>query len=209
MDYFQIGLGFLCLLVGYLFGSFLFAVILVKLFKGKDIRKMGDKNPGGRNTLESVGFGWGVSAGILDMMKVLGPILLARFVFHLDDAFLFVIALGGIIGHLHPLYFHFKGGRGAAVFIGTCLIFIPWEILGSAGFIFLIYLISKFLLKKPFPISASLIITATIFASLFLDHPGIVKIGLISLLAALTLFNAQNRTKFLMILKKMTGKFKR
>lgn len=197
MEYSEIALISFSLISGYLLGSVLFGWIIAKLLTGKDIREMGDKNPGGRNIIRQVGFLPGAGAGILDILKVLGPLLIAAHFFHLANLFLFLIAFGAMMGHLYPLYFNFRGGRGASVIIGSCLFFVPYLLIIVAATIFLISLLTKFLAKylvslKSFSISVTLVIIVTVFVTLFLNYPGMVKLEIV-FLASIALLNKATR----------------
>ena len=121
----------LCLLSGYLIGSILFSYIFTKIATGKDIRTVGNYNAGAANTYKHAGLVWGVLAGILDGLKAFIPILIGSHWLHLSTVSLGLIGIGAIIGHCSPLYFRFKGGRGAATLMGIYLFFIPTELLVS------------------------------------------------------------------------------
>lgn len=184
----------LAFITGYLMGSILFAKILVKLIAKKDIESIGDKNPGAKNTMLNVGLGIGTLAGMLDILKTLGPMLIAFYAFRMDYVFVFLIAIGSLLGHLYPLYFGFRGGRGAASIIGFLIFFIPYAILGAAVIVALIYLI-KFLLKEKFLISVTRMLMTTILVSVFLPHPVTVKV-MILIIAGVALINRNNSASF-------------
>jgi acyl-phosphate glycerol 3-phosphate acyltransferase len=195
--YTEIGLGILFLVTGYLLGSILFAWVVTKLITGKDIRTIGNGNPGGRNVLENIGFGWGVLAGVLDILKVLGPLLIAYYIFHLETIFLFSIAVGTLLGHLYPLYFNFKGGKGAAVLIGSYLLFIPPVIAGAGIAVSLVSFFTKWASKfvswiKPIRLSATRVVIVATIAALCLNYPGSIKLG-IPFLSLLTFLEKETR----------------
>jgi len=121
----------LCLVIGYLFGSVMFAPIITRLILHKDIRELGNKNPGAANTFKNVGPAWGILTGVLDAAKAYVPILAAHHFFGLDTISLGLIGLGAIFGHGFPLYFGFKGGRSAGTIMGVFTFFIPYELLIS------------------------------------------------------------------------------
>lgn len=186
----NIVLWLIALTVGYLLGSILFAKILVKAFVKKDIAAIGDKNPGAKNTMLNVGLGIGALIAALDTLKTLGPMLIAFYVFKMDQAFVFFIAIGTVAGHLYPLYFGFRGGRGAATMIGSFLFFIPYEIIAAALIVALLYLL-KYFQKEKFLISVTKMLMATVLISFFMPHPGMVKI-MILVIAAVVLSNKNN-----------------
>lgn len=165
----------ICLIVGYLTGSILFAYVITKLVKGEDIRKLGNNNPGTANTYKSTGKFWGILTGILDSSKAFIPMLLAKYFFpDLSTISLGLIGIGAIIGHGYPLFFNFKGGRAAGTLLGIYLFFIPYELL--AAFI-IIPLIVFTLIKKyqSFWIPLGMI-TFSAITCLFFNHPLDVKI---------------------------------
>lgn len=164
----------ICLLTGYLAGSILFAHLITKLIKGKDIRDIGNKNPGAQNIYLYLNKYWGVLTGLLDALKAFIPILIADHFFNLSTFSLGLIGIGAMIGHVYPLFFNFKGGRGGATIMGIYLFFIPYELLVS----FIITPLLVFILFKkdrgvwiPFGL---LIISASI--SMFFNHSTDVKI---------------------------------
>ncbi|MCF7831958.1 MAG: glycerol-3-phosphate acyltransferase [Candidatus Marinimicrobia bacterium] len=122
---------FLCLLCGYLIGSILFAEIVVKIAKGRDIRKMGNTNPGAQNIYLHISKVMGALTGLLDAFKSLIPMIIADTYFDLPDFALGLIGIGALYGHIYPLYFRFNGGKGAAVIMGIFLFFARWELLAA------------------------------------------------------------------------------
>tara|TARA_R110002167_G_scaffold212050_2_gene416654 strand:+ start:577 stop:1176 length:600 start_codon:yes stop_codon:yes gene_type:complete len=106
------------LLIGYLFGSFNSAILVCKLFKLPSPRSIGSGNPGATNVLR---LGGKIPAFLTlagDLLKGLIPVLLAHL---LDYSSLVValVALAAIIGHIYPIFFGFKGGKGVATLIGV------------------------------------------------------------------------------------------
>ncbi len=133
-----------CLGVGYLAGSILFAEILIKILKGRDIRNMGNTNPGAQNIYLHVSKILGALTGLLDAFKSLIPMIIASYYFDLSDFALGLIGIGALYGHIYPLYFRFKGGKGAAVIMGIFLFFTRWELLiAFIGVPILVYIIFK------------------------------------------------------------------
>ena len=121
----------LCLSAGYLVGSILFAQIFTGLLKGRDIREMGNKNPGAQNLYLHVSKFLGVLAGTLDAFKAFIPMIIVDRYLDVSDFSLGLLGIGAIYGHIYPLYFRFFGGRGAAVITGLFLFFIKWELLAA------------------------------------------------------------------------------
>ena len=127
----------LCIAAGYLMGSVLFAYIITKLATGKDIRTIGNKNPGASNTMRNVSPAAGIAVSVLDMLKAIVPLALSRlFIFKSDTVFdwiaLFLIGIAVVVGHCRPFWMGFKkGGGGMASTIGVWVFFVPFEFLIS------------------------------------------------------------------------------
>lgn len=168
----------ICLLSGYLIGSILFAQILIKLTQGRDIRKMGNTNPGAQNIFLHVSKILGVFAGLLDAFKSLIPMIIADHYFDLPDFALGLIGIGALYGHIYPLYFKFQGGKGAAVIMGIFLFFARWELLIAFVVVpILVYIIFKKNQSVWLPF-AVLMSTATF--SMFANHSPEIKIIIIA-----------------------------
>ena len=104
----------------YLIGSISCAIILSKLFGLNDPRQVGSGNPGATNVLRSGNKTAAAMTLIGDMLKGLIPVLVARF-FTDDTIILACTALGAFLGHLYPIYYRFKGGKGVATLFGVFL----------------------------------------------------------------------------------------
>ncbi|MCI6640225.1 MAG: glycerol-3-phosphate 1-O-acyltransferase PlsY [Pygmaiobacter massiliensis] len=123
----------LCALVSYLLGSVDFGIVVSRLIYHQDIRKFGSGNAGMTNILRT--FGKKAAALTLagDFLKGTTSVLLARFAFaqlcSLPPVYLaYTAAIGAMLGHLFPVYFGFKGGKGVAVSAGCILALSPWVI---------------------------------------------------------------------------------
>lgn len=108
-------------LIAYLFGSINAAIIISKIMKLPPPSTIGSGNPGATNMLRSGGKKAGALTLLLDLLKGLIIVLIARFAFHLITPVLSLIGLFAIIGHIFPLFFKFKGGKGVATLIGALL----------------------------------------------------------------------------------------
>ena len=111
-----------CLVIGYIFGTFQTAVLYGKL-KGVDIRKMGSGNAGTTNTLRVLGTKAGAIVLLGDMIKCIIAVVLVTLLFgksHSDMIYLLKIyaALGCVLGHDFPVMLKFKGGKGIACTAG-------------------------------------------------------------------------------------------
>ena len=106
--------------VAYLVGSICSAVIVCRLFDLPDPRTKGSRNPGATNVLRIAGKQYAVMVLVADMLKGLLPVLLARM---LDAGPLTIgfTCLAAVLGHVYPIFFGFKGGKGVATAIGAFL----------------------------------------------------------------------------------------
>ena len=162
--------------IGYLSGSILFAWVVTKIVTGKDIRKIGDGNAGANNVLLNVGHKYGVTSGILDLLKVIIPMLFG-ILLGLDDISIILIAIGGVIGHLYPIYFKFKGGRGATCTLASYVVLLPIEMLISTITTLTLLLTIKRLKSKALFLVSPLIILLALGLSFLFSHSMAVRIG--------------------------------
>ena len=126
----------LAMAIGYLSGAVNYAIIITRVVAGKDIRTMGNLNPGTSNVLRTVGKGWGILVGFLDGVKGLLPVLLAKLFLYpantpRDLGFLYLIGIAAVLGHCRPVFYKFKGGGGIGTMQGVSLFFLPFEFLFS------------------------------------------------------------------------------
>jgi len=103
---------------GYLFGSISSAILVSKLFRLEDPRNVGSGNPGATNVLRS---GNKLAAALTllgDVLKGTIPVLLAAH-YSGSIAIVALVSIAAFMGHLFPLFFGFKGGKGVATAIGV------------------------------------------------------------------------------------------
>ena len=104
----------------YLLGSISSAILIARLLGLPDPRGQGSGNPGATNMLR---IGGKKAAGFTlagDMLKGLIPVLIGH-AFNLPLNALVLIGFAAFIGHLYPLFFQFKGGKGVATYLGMAL----------------------------------------------------------------------------------------
>jgi glycerol-3-phosphate acyltransferase PlsY len=107
-------------LVAYLLGSISTAIITCKLMGLKDPRSVGSNNPGATNVLRHGGKKAAIITLLGDMMKGLIPVLVVSRIDPAAEA-VAITGLAAFLGHLYPLYYRFKGGKGVATFYGVLL----------------------------------------------------------------------------------------
>ena len=110
----------LVVVISYMCGNISFARIISKK-KNDDITKMGSGNPGSTNILRNYGFKFGVLNLALDMLKGFVPSLVAYFVFGKSYVMLYIAGISSMLGHIYPVLFKFKGGKGIATMLGLFL----------------------------------------------------------------------------------------
>jgi glycerol-3-phosphate acyltransferase PlsY len=118
-----------CALAGYLIGSISFAVVVSRLFGLADPRTFGSKNPGATNVLRSGNKVAALITLLADALKGTLAVWLAQVFgarYGIDDAGLALTGLAALVGHLYPVFFGFKGGKGVATFFGVLAILNVW-----------------------------------------------------------------------------------
>jgi len=118
--------------VAYLLGSVAFAVLLVRLSTGKDIRTEGSGNAGATNVLRAHGRGLGLAVAALDIAKGALGVILVRLA-TADPRYAAAAAFAAVLGHVFPLYYGFRGGKGVATAVGAFLVLTPWATLVCVG----------------------------------------------------------------------------
>ncbi len=103
---------FVCALIGYLIGSVNFSIIISRLFYKDDIRDHGSGNAGSTNMLRTHGTVSGLLTFAGDLGKTAIAVIAGAFIYNLIGAY--VAGFFCILGHVFPLYFKFKGGKGVA-----------------------------------------------------------------------------------------------
>ncbi|RVU70381.1 MULTISPECIES: glycerol-3-phosphate acyltransferase [Lactobacillus] len=105
---------FLAIVIGYIFGNFLFAMIVGRLALKADPTKVGSGNPGTANMGAVFGKKWGILTCIGDLLKTAIALLIVHFTLP-GEINLVYAGLGLILGHCFPIWHHFAGGKGVAV----------------------------------------------------------------------------------------------
>ncbi len=129
----------------YLVGSLSFAVIISRLMGLSDPRSYGSGNPGATNVLRSGHKPAALLTLVFDALKGYVPVLLALIYgprFGLGEATVAMVGLAAFVGHLWPVFFRFKGGKGVATAAGVLFAFNPW--LGVATLLTFVILVAFF-----------------------------------------------------------------
>ena len=120
---------FIAVLAAYLVGSLSFGVIVSHVMGLKDPRSYGSGNPGATNVLRSGNKAAAALTLLLDALKGYLPVLLAQrygALFGIGAGTVAMIALAAFLGHLWPVFFRFRGGKGVATAAGVLLGLNPW-----------------------------------------------------------------------------------
>lgn len=116
--------------VSYLIGNFSSARFISKLAHG-DVTKSGSGNPGTLNMWRTFGFWPGLITFLMDFIKGLVPTLIAHFVFKNiqgcnSEIAIYIAGFSVVLGHIFPIAYKFKGGKGIATSIGVFLVANWW-----------------------------------------------------------------------------------
>ncbi len=125
----------LTILVAYLIGSLSFAVIMSKVYGLPDPRSYGSGNPGATNVMRSGRKAAAVLTLIGDALKGVLAVMLAKWAtneYFLPDYVPALAALAALLGHMWPVFFRFKGGKGVATALGVLLALNLWMGLACA-----------------------------------------------------------------------------
>lgn len=140
--------------LSYLLGSFNSSILVVRLLKHQDIREFGSHNAGLTNTLRCFGKGCAALTLVGDLAKGVVAVLLSKGICELlgtgltaqnDVHFIgYIAGIFAILGHVFPIYYHFKGGKGVLVGVSVFL-GIDWKVFLCLIVIFAVVLaISKY-----------------------------------------------------------------
>ena len=119
-------MSFLFIILSYLIGSINFAYLIAGS-KNLDISSSGSGNPGTSNILRTLGKKYAVLVLLGDVLKGIIPILLF-------DQNLIIYGVAAVIGHIYPIFYKFKGGKGVATYLGVYIAFTIANPIGSELF---------------------------------------------------------------------------
>jgi glycerol-3-phosphate acyltransferase PlsY len=166
-------------IVAYLLGSIPFGYLLVKIFRGEDIRHSGSGNIGATNVARSGAKGLGILTLALDALKGFAAVLLAkhyaqqlargdgRNVLPVDFVAMLMAAaaLAAVLGHIFPVWLKFKGGKGVATALGAFILLFPKGLVVSLIVFIIVASISRYV-----SLSSILAALALPLAAYFLDN---------------------------------------
>lgn len=111
-------IGVSAIIIAYLIGSISSAIITCKVMRLSDPRDSGSGNPGATNVLRVGGKKAAIITLIGDGLKGFIPVK-AAYLLHLDPSIVALVAIAAFLGHLYPIFFGFKGGKGVATCLGV------------------------------------------------------------------------------------------
>ena len=129
-------------LIAYLIGSVSFGILASKLFNIADPRTMGSKNPGATNVMRQGNKVAAIFTLLGDMLKATILLSIAKF-YGVSDSLIVLISTAVMLGHVYPIYYQFKGGKGVATALGILLGISPVLALS----VFIIWIIIFFIWK--------------------------------------------------------------
>lgn len=187
-------------ILAYFIGSVSAAIITCKLLGKVDPRTVGSKNPGATNVLRHAGKTAAAFTLLGDSLKGLIPVAIGH-ALGLSWGWLGVIGLAALLGHIYPIFYGFKGGKGVATAIGLYI--------GLHPLVGLVVILSWLAMAFAFNISSLSALIATLLAPLYFYWvTGSVPL-LIGLVAITALIYWRHRSNIQNILDGTEGKIKR
>lgn len=165
----------------YLLGSIATAILVSRLLGLPDPRRMGSGNPGATNVLRTGHKGAALATLLGDILKGLLPVVAARWL-EASEPTVLLTGLAAFLGHLYPLYFRFRGGKGVATALGVLLGLAPWLGLAVLGVWLLIAAIFRYSSLAALSAAASAPLLAW---GLGLDPASILAVGVLGALLIL------------------------
>ncbi len=174
----------------YLMGSISSAIFVCKAFKLPDPRTKGSNNPGATNVMRIGGKLPAIITLICDVLKGVLPVLLAQFLYKNSLTVSFIV-LFAFLGHVYPLFFNFKGGKGVATALGG--------LLAMSYMVGLLFITAWLLIFVSTRISSLSALFATILTPIFTYlFIGLIPSAPIFLMCLLLLYNHRENIKRLL-----------
>jgi glycerol-3-phosphate acyltransferase PlsY len=141
--------------ISYLLGTVPFGYLLVRVFRGQDVRRIGSGNIGATNVSRTSPV-LGVLTLLLDGLKGLTAVAITRTLFPGQPILLGTAAVLAIVGHMFPLWLNFRGGKGVATGLGGFALLVPKTVLVMVGIFFAIFVVFRY-------VSLASILTVALF----------------------------------------------
>ena len=146
-------------IASYLLGSISSAIIICKIMGLPDPRTQGSKNPGATNVLRIGGKKIAAFVLLFDGLKGALPVFLAHYYFDVHVFELTIILFCAFLGHVFPIFYGFKGGKGVATYLGG--------LIGLNFFVGLTFSIIWLIVAKVIKISSIAALTATLLSPVY------------------------------------------
>jgi acyl phosphate:glycerol-3-phosphate acyltransferase len=155
--------------IAYLLGSIPFGYLLVRIFRGEDVRRIGSGNIGATNVARTGAKGLGAATLALDALKGLAAVWIAWLLAPAGAEglpYMSIAALAAVLGHMFPVWLGFKGGKGVATALGVFILLFPKALLVSLFLFIVIVVATRF-------VSLGSMLGAISFpvAAYFIHHP--------------------------------------
>ena len=167
--------------VAYLIGSISSAIVISKLFRLSDPRSVGSGNAGATNVLRSGNRVAALLTLVGDVLKGATPVWIAQ-IWGTSESIIGLCSLGVLLGHLYPIYFGFKGGKGVATSLGIFIALMPLIAVCAVIIWILVAVISRYS-----SLAALIAAGSTIPLSLFF-YDGISYVGVAFAIVAVLVF---------------------
>ena len=179
-------LGIVLVVLGYLCGSLASAVIVCRIMKLPDPREQGSGNPGATNVLRLGGKKAAALTLAGDMLKGAIPVLLAHLLSD-SPAVLASTPVAAIVGHMYPVFFRFKGGKGVATTFGA----VAALVYPVALFMGAVWVVTAMATRYASLASMAAAVAAPLFALVFIQEPAYV-VALVIIAALLVYRHREN-----------------
>ena len=174
--------------LSYLLGSVPFGYILLRIFRGQDVRQTGSGNIGATNVARSSPL-LGILTLLLDALKGCAAVAITRALFPDQIILAAMAALFAILGHMFPIWLKFRGGKGVATGLGSFVMLAPKIVLITVGIFVVMVLAFRY-------ISLASIVTVALFPLLawLLKSYGNTPLVLAFMAGAVALIIAKHRS---------------
>lgn len=152
---------FIIAAASYLLGSIPFGYLLVRIFRGEDVRQSGSGNIGATNVSRKSPL-LGVMTLVLDAMKGSSAVILARLLCNngpMPYRAMSLAALMAVVGHIFPIWLKLRGGKGVATGLGSFVVIAPIAVLIAAGIFIVLVLAFRY-------VSLGSVVSVALFPSL-------------------------------------------
>ena len=167
-------------IISYLLGSISFSIIFTKKFNKVDIRSMGSGNAGATNVLRSVGTKAAIFTFIFDFAKGAVSVIIGKEIFGffcgmtgaspiIAQYGAYIAGVACVIGHIYPVYFDFKGGKGVLT-SAAMIALIDWRVFLVVISVFIILFLTTRIVSLSSICGAATFPVATFLITYFIDY---------------------------------------